>query len=112
VTVSPFHTQRVPIRCHLCGRHELRTVAYATRHPHTARCTRCDELARLDADRARARRGTRVDVGNARSRRGRRCHVCEGMSWCRGCGEPYEAEPPVTLADIFEQPRECRRVEP
>jgi hypothetical protein len=34
------------------------------------------------------------------------------MSWCRGCGEPFEAEPPGTLADIFEQARECRRVEP
>jgi hypothetical protein len=46
------------------------------------------------------------------------CRECERLPWhraapvCRGCGEPYAEEAPVTLADIHEQPRECRRVEP
>lgn len=49
---------------------------------------------------------------------GIRCLGCAGLphrrpvTGCRGCGEPYAAEPPVTLAEILAQPRPAPRVFP
>ena len=48
-------------------------------------------------------------------REGRLCGSCMGMphrrdaDGCAGCGKPYAPEPPITLADVEQMPREDRR---
>lgn len=45
------------------------------------------------------------------------CPACADLPWrrsapmCSGCGGYYAAEPPVTLQDILNRPREDRRPE-
>jgi hypothetical protein len=55
-----------------------------------------------------------------RERADRYCAECAGLPWRRprgirvlfACGEAWEAEPRVTLDDMFEQPHENRRTLP
>jgi hypothetical protein len=52
-----------------------------------------------------------------KSMAGHHCVECSGLPWRRprgirvlcACGEAYEPEPPVTVADVFEQPHYSRR---
>jgi hypothetical protein len=52
---------------------------------------------------------------------GKLCRVCYDQSWrrgdgprciCFGCREPYESEPPITVAEQHAQPRGESRVYP
>jgi hypothetical protein len=72
-----------------------------------ATCPEC--LRKIRAERARGNRAWKAKRrGETTPRKGRHCLRCENLSHrrdyphCRGCGEPFAEEPPVTLADILD----------
>ena len=136
---NALKVQRFWIRC-ACGEECMRATNYlrtAEKNGTPVLCDTCAARHKNDATAARRKQreaagltpeprrcGRCNDEGHyAKScplRPPRRCEDCEGMPWRRpigsrrlcSCGEPYAAEPVVTLDDIERQARVDRRAAP
>ena len=102
----------VRVRCR-SGHESLRSAPCLMDAHRAGRIARCHVCQPMPAAYQRAREAGTVGVNVGWT--GRACRQCEGLPWrrpmrqaCR-CGEGYQAESPMTVADIFERPREDRR---